>query len=268
MNDISTTEKLAEIASVANSHGSNSIIALAGVPGTGKSHLGAIAAQNISGEPLRVREIQFHQGFTYEEFVEGLRLDAGGSVSTKPGAFIEWNDIAAADESRKYVLLIEELTRANVSAVLGELLTYVEHRDRVFQLTYSRRPTKIAKNLIIVATFNPSDRSAIDIDAALLRRLRILSFPPSRIQLDEMLVAQAMDEPLRIQVAKVFSECESRHSIDFEAVMPFGHGIFAGAKTEEDLYDLWHQRIRHFLYRPLLEPHPFAHIIEENYPWK
>ena len=52
-------------------------------------------------------------------------------------------------------------------------------------------------------------------------------------------------------------------------MMPFGHGIFAGVKTERpDLFDLWRQRIEHLLRRPLIEPHPFIEAIEQLYPWR
>lgn len=92
-----------------------------------------------------------------------------------PGLFTEWNDLALDDPSLTWVLLIEELTRANISAVLGELMTFVEDRSRPFTTVYSRRPIKVAENLILLSTYNPTDRSALEVDSALLRRLRVLS---------------------------------------------------------------------------------------------
>jgi 5-methylcytosine-specific restriction enzyme B len=263
-----TEEKLQELGETISRNGSNAIIALAGVPGTGKSFLAEVAAQRAASDPLMVREIQFHQSFSYEEFIEGMRIDETGGVAVKPGVFLEWNQAAIDDPNNTYVFLIEELTRANLSAVLGELMTYLEHRDRVFFTVYSRRPVKIAKNLIIMATYNPTDRSAIEVDSALLRRLRVVQCPPSPVQLGEML-AGILATPVVADLKAIFETCERSFADSFEYLMPFGHGIFAGVSAEQpDLNRLWQERIRHILFRPLADPHPFASLISENYPWK
>ena len=265
--DKKTNAKVAEVVSTCQAYGASSIIALAGVPGTGKSYIGSIAAQKIASDPLKVRELQFHQSFTYEEFIEGMRIDSAGAVTVYPGSFLEWNDIAIQDPSHRYVVLIEELTRANVASVLGELLTYVEHRERQFLTVFSRRPVKVAKNIIILATYNPTDRTAIDVDAALLRRMRIIQFAPSTLQLQEMLKANGLANKVIAKLTKLFDGVQSKHPADYEYLMPFGHGIFSEVRAEKDLHLLWEQRIRHFLHRPLVDAHPFASTIEKLYPW-
>ena len=133
-----TERKIQEVIDACTRYGSRSIIALAGVPGTGKSFVASIAAQRFTNEPLLVREIQFHQSFSYEEFIEGLRIDQTSAVTVVPGVFQEWNERALEDDDQRYVLLVEELTRANLSAVLGELMTYLEHRDRHFVTSHSQ----------------------------------------------------------------------------------------------------------------------------------
>src|SRR6185437_11415213 len=166
-------------------------------------------------------------------------------------------------------LLIEELTRANISAVLGELMTYLEHRERPFVTIYSRRPIYVASNLTLLATFNPRDRSAIEIDAALLRRLRIMGFPPSIDQLSEMLTGSALSQDVIKKIQNIFTQCKSKNPESYEHLMPFGHGIFADVKNEQpDLHRLWIERIVHLLKRPLVDPHPFTDVISTNYPWK
>jgi 5-methylcytosine-specific restriction protein B len=262
-----TEAKAAEVIEAANRYGASSIIALAGVPGTGKSYVGQIAAQRIAGDPTRVREVQFHPSTTYEEFVEGLRTDSSGGIDEMPGLFLEWNQLALDDEDNRYVLLIDELTRAKVNAVLGELLTFIEDRNRSFTATYSRRPVKVAKNLVVLATYNPTDRSAIEIDGALLRRLRIIRFNPDESQLREMLAARSMPAHVVSKLASLFTALRGRHR-DFDDQMPFGHGLFAEVRAEApDLHQLWEQRIRFFLYRPLVSPHPYAADIHSAYPW-
>jgi hypothetical protein len=263
-----TERQIAAVVAACEQYGESSIIALAGVPATGKSFVAAIAAQRHAGEPTRVKEIQFHPSFTYEEFVEGLRIGPDGAVQPVDGVFLDWNQTAEDDGELLYVLLIEELTRANLSAVLGELLTYVEHRERQFTTLFSRRSINVAKRLTILATFNPIDRSAIDIDGALLRRLRIIDFPPDVDQLMEMLYGNEVPNHVITKIAAVFLACRNQHSADYEWLMPFGHGIFAEVKNEGDLHSLWHQRLKRLLYRPLLDPHPFADTIAAHYPWR
>jgi MoxR-like ATPase len=264
-----TEAKIQEVLDACERSGRRSIVALAGVPGTGKSFVASIAAQRFAEEPTLVREIQFHPSLSYEEFIEGMRIDTSGAVVVKPGLFLEWNEQAADDPQRRYVLLIEELTRANVSAVLGELMTYIEHRDRPFQAVYSRRPVRVAQNITILATYNPTDRSAIEIDGALLRRLRIIDFPPSQDQLVEMLSGKGLSGGVIAKLQEVFISCQTKHKKDYESLMPFGHGIFADITNETpDLNRLWNERIRHILRRPLMDPHPFTDTIEKAYPWR
>lgn len=270
MPNAATEYMIGQVVKACLSYGGSSIIALAGPPATGKSHVALIAAQRHAGLPSRVREIQFHQAFTYEEFMEGLRIDATGAVSPKSGVFLETNEDATHDPAHNYVLLIEELTRANIAAVLGELLTYVEHRERTFRTLFSGTSVQVAPRLTILATFNPVDRSALGIDDALLRRLRIIDFLPDTGQLEDMLATNApgLPKPVVKRLKGIFETCQAKHPKEYETLVPFGHGIFSEVSSEADLYPLWSQRLRRMLYRPLQDPHPFAATIEAAYPWQ
>jgi len=264
-----TEVKIAEVVGAAERYGETSVIALAGVPGTGKSHVALHAAQRIATDPLMVTEIQFHPAVTFEEFVEGMRIEQSGAAVVKPGVFLQINDQALNDPENTYVLLIEEFTRADVAGVLGELLTYLEYRDRPFVTLYSRRPVQIAKNLRVLATYNPADRTALNLDLALLRRLRVVNFPPDTAQLAEMLAGRSLGSEVVEKLQDLFERCRGAFPDDFETTMPFGHGIFAQVESERpDLNDLWHERIAHMLRRPLLEPHAFTAEIEGAYPWR
>ena len=197
-----------------------------------------------------------------------MRLDTGGAVQIKDGVFLEWNQLALDDPDNRYVLLIDELTRADITAVLGELMTYVEHREMPFLTMYSRRPVTMAPNLHLLATYNPADRSALDLDNALIRRMRILNFPPDAGQLREMLRTSALSPQCLDKLCDVFSVCEEKFPDTFESLMPFGHGIFSQVEAEvPDLHRLWDERLRHLLQRPSLDPHPFKQAIEQAYPW-
>lgn len=265
----STERKINEVIDACKRYGGDSIIALSGVPGTGKSFVAGVASQRLATNPLMVREIQFHPTFSYEEFIEGYRASAQGGFRIEKGLFLEWNDQALEDSTNTYVLLIEELTRANLPAVLGELMTYVEHRGRPFTSLYSRRPIKVAERLIMLATFNPRDRSALELDDAIVRRLRVIACPPDTGQLMEMPKLKPLESAVKAKLKMIFDVCQEKFRDEYNSLMPFGHGIFADVRAEDpDLCDLWRQRIEPMLRPPGRQPHPFYELIADNYPWK
>ena len=262
-----TQAKIDEIVVASERHGTDSIIVLSGVAGTGKTCLALAAAQKYAKHPFFVKQIQFHQSFSYEDFVEGLRPTAAGGFEPRSGIFLEWNEAALRDPGNQYVLLVEEFTRANITAVLGELMTYIEYRDRLFETPLTRRRIKVASNITIIATMNPQDRTALEVDDALIRRLRIVECPPSTMQLREML--DGVKQDIVDRLAALFDECQKKHPDTFNDLMPFGHGMFAGVKTEQDLTRLWHQRIKHLLRRnPQVPAHTYSRDIEGLYPWR
>jgi MoxR-like ATPase len=252
-------------------HGQRAIIAVAGVPGTSKSHAARRAAAAFASEEC-VREIQFSPGYTYEEFMEGPRYGEAMKVGIEKGIFLALNKEALDHPNLQYVLLIEELTRADIPRVLGELLTYVEYRgnEDSFTTIYDRNETvRIAPNIAILATYNPTDRSAVNIDAALLRRMRILDFPPDTHLLAEILTDNGIDEKVIERLKDMFEACrEVTGSERFSASMPFGHAVFTTVEEEKDLYDLWHEELKHILVRPHAPPHELFDVIAANYPWK
>ena len=269
-----TLSRIALITEACERHGAESIVVLSGVAGTGKTLLALAAAQQYTGHPLFVKQIQFHQSYSYEDFIEGIRPTSSGGFEARPGLFLQWNEAASVDPANKYVLLIEEFSRANIQGVLGELMTYLEHRDRVFETPISGRRVKVARNLVTLVTLNPRDRTAIEIDDALIRRLRIIECPPSIEQLTEMLqdsipggVGSAAYEAIQPRLVRLFEECLRRHPETFLQQMPFGHGMFSNVSSENDLRALWSQRIKHLLVRPYTPPHPFHRDIVELYPW-
>ncbi|AOK45944.1 hypothetical protein WT60_03095 [Burkholderia sp. MSMB617WGS] len=84
-----------------------------------------------------------------------------------------------------------------------------------------------------------------------------------------MLGATALPAPVVAKLKGLFDACKAKYPDHYEHMMPFGHGIFAGVAEEQpDLNRLWVERIEHLLRRPLIEPHPFTDVIEENYPWR
>jgi 5-methylcytosine-specific restriction endonuclease McrBC GTP-binding regulatory subunit McrB len=268
----SSQAKVDEVVLAMNRYGSRNIVALSGVAGTGKTYIGLAAAQHFAGHPLFVRQIQFHQAYAYEDFVEGLRPNSNGGFDPRTGIFSEWNDFALRDSGNKYVLLIEEFTRANIGAVLGELLTYIEYRDRTFETPLSRVRTHVAPNLCLLVTMNPRDQSALELDDAMIRRMRLIDFSPSTDALREMLgqtFVEGPDKPATIEsLVKLFDECKRQFPKTYDFDMPFGHAVFYGVTSVNDLRTLWHEQLRYTLRKPRGVDHAFATVIEGLYPWR
>ncbi|MFF3320747.1 McrB family protein [Streptomyces sp. NPDC002889] len=241
-------------------YGDRQIIALVGPAGTGKTRIAEEAALILAeGDPTRILTVQFHASFTYEEFVGGL-APIGGTFEPTPGALVRINDAALSHPGKTHVLIVDELSRADVANVLGELLTYIEYRDRPFLVPSLSRDVTIARNLVVIATLNPADRSVVNMDDALVRRLRQIEIPRDSGALDRILAAAGMDEKLRSQVVQWFEE--------LPADAPFGHGLFVGIQNPTDLHDLWHESIRFFLRRGGLNVYPEPERIEQGYPWR
>lgn len=148
---------------------------LYGPPGTGKTFraLGEMAAQ--FGQ--RKRTVSFHPGFAYEEFVEGLRPTSDGQggpirYEVVPGIFRQACQAAQAAPEAPYLLVIDEVNRANLASVLGELITVIEEDKRGVPVTlpYSKEDFSVPGNLWIVGTMNTADRSIALMDVALRRR--------------------------------------------------------------------------------------------------
>ncbi len=162
-------------------------IILYGPPGTGKTYIAQRLARVLAQQDERVRLVQFHPSYTYEEFIEGLRpdviQDANGMshvrVIVKPGMFNELCEEARRQENRQnpYVLIIDEINRANTAKVFGELLYALEYRNTPVPLPYSKdKDIIVPDNVYIIGTMNTTDRSLAQLDLALRRRFQFVPF--------------------------------------------------------------------------------------------
>ena len=156
-------------------------IVLAGPPGTGKTWVAeSIALYLTEGRSGSVHTVQFHPTYGYEDFVEGLRpvADGHGNVAFE---IVEGTLIQLAEQARQVdhpvVLIIDEMNRANLPSVFGELLYLLEYRDKSISLLH-RGEFALPSNLKIIATMNTADRSIRSIDSALRRRFDIFECPP------------------------------------------------------------------------------------------
>jgi len=154
-----------------------------GPPGTGKTFVAKRLAEALAGDPARVRLVQFHPSYAYEDFVEGYRprlVNGQATFELVPGPLRRLAAAAAAETGRLHVLVIDEMNRGNVAKVLGELYFLLEYRDEPIELQYSAERFVMPGNLRIIGTMNTADRSIALLDAALRRRFAFVPFFPDQ----------------------------------------------------------------------------------------
>ena len=153
---------------------------LYGPPGTGKTFVArALARHLIGGGDGFVDMVQFHPAYAYEDFVQGIRphTRAGGlEYQLTPGRFLQFCERARSCRGL-CVLIIDEINRANLSRVFGELMVLLEYRDHEIALAAGTR-FRIPPNVLLIGTMNTADRSIALVDQALRRRFAFLAVYP------------------------------------------------------------------------------------------
>ena len=156
-------------------------VILQGAPGTGKTFVAEKLAALWTGDPRRVKIVQFHESFGYEDFVFGIKPKVGPDGKTafcpEQGLFLRFCEDVRKGVPERFVLLIDEINRAKTARVFGELLFLLEYRERNVELQ-SGHTFSIPENLYIVGTMNTTDKSIALVDYALRRRFAFVDLVP------------------------------------------------------------------------------------------
>ena len=150
-------------------------VILQGAPGVGKTFAAKRLAYSIMGvkDPSRVMMVQFHQSYSYEDFIMGFRPTQEGGFELKRGAFYDFCKAAEVDsEDTPYFFIIDEINRGNLSKIFGELFMLIETDKRGIELKllYADEKFSVPKNVYIIGMMNTADRSLAMMDYALRRR--------------------------------------------------------------------------------------------------
>lgn len=213
--------------------------------------------------------VTFHQSFSYEDFIEGIRpeyVEETNSIdySPKPGVFKALCTEAAKHPEKEYAIFIDEINRGNVSEIFGELISLIEVDKRQGManelsatLPYSKEPFVVPSNVNMLGTMNSADKSVGAIDIALRRRFKFISMlPDSKIISDELLMNGVNPEDVDgINVIKLFDMMNHRIELLLDRNHMLGQALFMSVRSGADVVAVMRDKVV-----PLLEEYFFSDL--------
>ena len=244
-------------------------IILQGPPGVGKTFVSKRLAYGLLGEKdsSRVGMVQFHQSYSYEDFIQGYR-PSGTGFELKNGLFYQFCKSAQGNPDKKYVFIIDEINRGNLSKVFGELMMLIEADKRgegwAMPLTYSKNNEDkfhIPENLYIIGLMNTADRSLAVVDYALRRRFAFIDLEPQfNGPFKDYLRKQGADTSLASKIIKKMSDLNQdveKDAVNLGKGYCIGHSFFCSGEHHEQLNDEWYRHVIKFEIEPLIREYWF-----------
>lgn len=235
-------------------------IILQGAPGVGKTFCAKRLAYTLMGEKddNRIEFVQFHQNYSYEDFVMGYKPIEGGSFELKKGVFYDFCQKAKVDAEKDYFFIIDEINRGNLSKIFGELLMLIEkdYRGDAVTMAYSDEKFHVPANVHIIGMMNTADRSLAMIDYALRRRFSFVEIAPGFnsdgfIKYQKNLNSSKFDKLIKC-IADLNEKIRKDDSLG--SGFEIGHSYFC---NQESIDDNWLHSVIEFDIIPMLQEYWF-----------
>ncbi|MER7485658.1 DUF4357 domain-containing protein [Streptomyces sp. NPDC126497] len=234
-----------------------------GPPGTGKTYLALKLAEFLGGGPEQVKLVQFHPSYSYEDFFEGFRPQEDPETREvafrlTAGPLRELADLASREGNRHipHFLIIDEINRANLAKVFGELYFLLEYRNKSVRLTYSGDDFALPPNLFVIGTMNTADRSIALVDAAMRRRFAFVELSPRTEPTSGLLRRWLEREGREAEPADLLDALNARIDDPDFRIGP-SYLMRRGVYREGGLERTWRTRIL-----PLLEEHHYGEGVD------
>lgn len=242
-------------------------IILQGAPGVGKTFSAKRLAYSIIGEKNenRICMVQFHQNYSYEDFIMGYRPNDGGGFELQSGVFYNFCIRCKENPDKPYFFIIDEINRGNLSKIFGELLMLIETDKRgekhKLNLVYGGTAFYIPENLHIIGMMNTADRSLAMIDYALRRRFSFYTMQPAFESADQNgfgdYMADIQCELYHSVIAKIRELNDTiRKDSTLGKGFEIGHSYFA-PENKSDIDDEWVRGVVEYEIIPLIEEYWF-----------
>lgn len=234
-------------------------VILQGAPGVGKTFAAKRLAYSIMGQKdtSRIAMVQFHQSYSYEDFIQGYRPSKDGFELVN-GTFYKFCKEAEEDNERPYFFIIDEINRGNLSKILGELMMLIEKdkRGEKIKLLYSNEWFTVPQNVRIIGMMNTADRSLALMDYALRRRFAFFEFAPAFSSEGFKNYLAEKDSPKLEKLIAAVESLNSTISTDESLGDGFriGHSYFC---SDDEVTDEWLKSVVEYEVIPLIKEYWF-----------